>query len=243
MRLMIFLLCFTACIAKAETHPAVILMDNPEPGKGRDSTVTRLANLVYQEAFARLGYHYETKAYPPLRAIMLAEQGQLDGLVHRGKAFQDTHPELMRVDEPIGSIRLSAYSRDPDMRLSAWQDLHNTAYMVSYHLGVEYLAVKLTPLVPADNLDAVPPRNGLRQLLAGHADMYIGVASAVSLLLKDAEFHGQAIYELGMLAEIPMYPYLHRKHADLAPRLAEVLRSMKAEGRFSDYLQRIKQQP
>jgi hypothetical protein len=33
----------------------------------------------------------------------------------------------------------------------------------------------------------------------------------------------------------PMFPYLHRKNAELAPRLAAVLRQMKAEGVIARY--------
>jgi polar amino acid transport system substrate-binding protein len=34
---------------------------------------------------------------------------------------------------------------------------------------------------------------------------------------------------------VPTYPYLHRKHADLAPRLAAVLKQMKSEGLIKAY--------
>jgi len=38
-----------------------------------------------------------------------------------------------------------------------------------------------------------------------------------------------------MMEEFALYPFLHKKHANLAPKLAEVLKQMKAEGLFGQY--------
>ena len=34
---------------------------------------------------------------------------------------------------------------------------------------------------------------------------------------------------------VPLYPYLHRRHAELAPRLAAALKQMKSEGLIERY--------
>jgi polar amino acid transport system substrate-binding protein len=76
---------------------------------------------------------------------------------------------------------------------------------------------------------------GLHHLLDGppglfHCDTELAVASA----LHSAKFKGvAAIRKLLVLSDsTPLYPYLHRRNAALAPRLAAVLRQMKAEGPF-----------
>ena len=37
------------------------------------------------------------------------------------------------------------------------------------------------------------------------------------------------------VGSFPVYPYLHKRHAELAPRLAAALRQMRAEGLFERY--------
>jgi polar amino acid transport system substrate-binding protein len=40
------------------------------------------------------------------------------------------------------------------------------------------------------------------------------------------------------LASVEMYMYVHRNHAELAPRLADALKSMKADGSYQDIFDR-----
>lgn len=38
-----------------------------------------------------------------------------------------------------------------------------------------------------------------------------------------------------VMREVHMYPYLHKKHTDLAPKLAEALKAIKEEGLIEEY--------
>jgi polar amino acid transport system substrate-binding protein len=67
-------------------------------------------------------------------------------------------------------------------------------------------------------------------LLTGRVDYYCEIDAAQSALYSP-EFKGASVRPLLTIGDrIVLYPYLYKKHAELAPRLAAVLKGMKAEG-------------
>jgi hypothetical protein len=57
--------------------------------------------------------------------------------------------------------------------------------------------------------------------------------------LKTDEFKDAGIREVGILMEIPIGMFLHKKHADLVPQLAETLKAMKAEEGLMEQLEKM----
>jgi hypothetical protein len=79
-------------------------------------------------------------------------------------------------------------------------------------------------------------------LLSGRADYYCDVDTAVQNALGSTELKGvTTIRKVLLLQAAPLYPYLVRRHADLAPRLAATLRAMKAEGLIERFRQEAMQ--
>jgi hypothetical protein len=60
--------------------------------------------------------------------------------------------------------------------------------------------------------------------------------------LHAEEFRRHPIYQVGILEEVPLYTYLHKKHRELAPKVAEVLKQMKADGILEAYIHQVNQQ-
>ena len=72
---------------------------------------------------------------------------------------------------------------------------------------------------------------GLRMLLTGRVDYYCEIDAALQSALSSPEFKGASVRPLLTIGDrIVLYPYLYKKHAELAPRLVAVLKGMKAEG-------------
>ena len=55
-------------------------------------------------------------------------------------------------------------------------------------------------------------------------------------MLGFSEFKEAGIFEVDVMQESFVYPFLHQKHAELAPKFAEVLKQMKEEGLLDTYL-------
>lgn len=103
----------------------------------------------------------------------------------------------------------------------------------------------LKPLVTADRLsDVTTEDQGLKKLLAGRTDLYCDIDLYVLQLLNSPEFKGatkiRKVFDLGK--SVPTYPYLHKKHAELAPRMAVVLRKMKEEGLIESYRRQVEKE-
>ena len=206
-----------------------IVFDSPIHNAQQQAAIATIkANALYKEAFRRLGYQYITQAYPGKRSIYLVEQAKIDGLVHRVKLFEQHHPKLIRVKEPIVSIHIAAYGMNPKLKINHWQDLQHNSYQVNYWRNIEFIQQKLQTVLPESSLEAVnSSESGLRKLMIGRADIFIGVASVVDIPHQQAEF--KSIIKLGVIQEVPLYPYLNQRHKELAPKLANMLRQVKEE--------------
>jgi hypothetical protein len=58
--------------------------------------------------------------------------------------------------------------------------------------------------------------------------------------LQQPEFKGANVRKVVSIGKtVPTYPYVNKKHAELAPRLAAVLKQMKAEGLIEVYRKQV----
>jgi polar amino acid transport system substrate-binding protein len=194
---------------------------------------------IYTEAFRRLEIPVRFVFYPTVRLSVMLERGDADGEAWRALNYAAAHPDLVRVEEPVIDGQFALFVAHPTLRLDRLEDLPATNLRAQYRRGVVVCENALRKWQPADRLfDVTSTEQGLENLLQGppgffHCDTELAVASA----LHSEKFKGVTrIHKLFVLSEsAPLYPYLHRKNAELAPRLAGVLKQMKAEGLMARY--------
>lgn len=204
----------------------------------------RLLQMIYTEAFRQLHIEFEIKTYPALRSTIESTAGNIDGEIIRSAEYGAAHPELVRVDEPVVRATMAVFSHDPAIRVGGWSALRGKAYRVEFRSGYEVLRQRLAALVPPQYLSSVADgRLGLKKLAAGRTDLYIDAEEYVTPMLATAEFQGIGIHHAGTLETVPLYCYLHRRHAALAPRLAGVLRGMRASGVIERYKEAARKAP
>jgi polar amino acid transport system substrate-binding protein len=216
------------CAIRSEPQrPFVMVTDQPET-----TYEGKWQRLAYQEAFKRLGIPLEVELMPTQRVTAMVDSGAVDGQFMRVPAYADTHPEQVRVDESIYEVGFALWVSNPALTLSRVQDLAATSWIGIYRRGVELCQRSLSPLVPAERLSSVATEHdGLRMLLSGRVDYFCEIDAALQSALHSPEFKGAAVRPLLTIGDrVVLYPYLSRKQAELAPRLAAVLKGMKAEG-------------
>lgn len=218
--------------ASAPPAPFVISAD-AEP----NSYVHRWLSLIYGEAFRRLGIPVQIASFPLARGTALANQGSVDGQAGRIRAYGDTHPDMVRVEEPVMDFTFSLYTANPALRVRRAEDLADTALQVEYRRGILFCQNTMTKFVAADRLsDITHTEQGLKKLVAGRTDIYCDIEVYVRESLNTPEFKDvTGLRKLLDLASVQTYPYVNRKHASLAPRLAAVLKQMRAEGLLGAY--------
>lgn len=196
---------------------------------------------TYEEAFKRLGIPIEVITMPAQRGTVMVDSGAADGQVLRVFAYAESHPEQVRVEEPIYDAVFGLWVSKPELRLRSLADLAATNWNGIYRRGVELCQRSLSPLVTAERLSSISTEEiGLRMLLAERVDFYCELDASVQNALYGPEFKNVTSIRplLTFGNPIPLYPYLNKKHAELGTRLAIVLRQMKVEG----LLERIRQQ-
>jgi len=193
--------------------------------------------LVYTEAFNRINLKFEIKFYPIKRATLMLCAGDVDGDLGRITTFHDEYPQFVQVEESAATLKLVAFSTNPDIRIDEWESLRGTPFRVDYLRGTAAIESVLPSLVKIDNIYTLNNwKQGVKRLLSGRADIYIDFeGSVLPNLLNDAELKNVEIRIAGVLAELPVQAYLQPKHEVLAKQLAEVLKDMKNEGLIEHY--------
>ncbi len=193
--------------------------------------------LTYTEIFKRLGMKIEFRDYPAKRAGIEADAGNVDGEPGRIFSYADEHPNLIRVEESPFSLNFSAFAvKDSIPQLSGWDSLKGTKYKVEYQRGIKICEINLPKVVSRENLsDVTEAEQGLKKLISGRTDLFVYDEIGLLILLKRPEFKDSNVRLVGVMESGVIYPYLHKKHAALAPKMAEIIKAMKAEGLIEQY--------
>lgn len=199
---------------------------------------SKWVDLIYTEAFKRLGIPLRLEYLTLKRRSAMADEGNIDGEVGRVYEYGAAHPNLIRVEESVINLSFSLYTTQPALHLQRLDELPATALLVEYRDGILMCENTLKQLLPPTRLSRVATeQQGLKKLLAGRTDLYCDLDLTIQTALHSQEFKeaGNIRKALDLGKSIPTYPYLHWKHAELAPRLAATLKQMKAEGLIETY--------
>ncbi len=199
---------------------------------------TRWSKLVYTEAFKRLGIPLQFEYNSPRRRSMQADSAGIDGEIGRVLSYGETHPNLIRVEEAILELNFVLYTANPAVHLQRLEDLPATNLVVEYRRGIVLCENTLKQMLPLYRIsEAATDQQGMKKLLAHRTDLYCEIDTIMTGLLHSPEFKDvktvRKVVDLGRAVQI--YPYLHKKHAELVPRLAATLKKMKAEGLMDAY--------
>lgn len=219
--------------ATETVKPFMMTLDSDPTNYG-----SRWAKLIFTEVFKRLGMPFQMEHYPLARRTALMEEGMTDGEASRIYSYGDNRPHLVRVEESLIDFSFALYAANPAVRLERLEDLRTSSYLVEHRRGILLCENTLKKWVPAERIsDVLTTLQGLKKLVAGRTDLYCDLEVYVRQDLMAPEFKGAAPVRkvISVGNAVPTYPYLHKKHAALAPRMAAIIRQMKAEGLIEAY--------
>ena len=191
----------------------------------------KLFRRIYNEAFKRIGKGYVIKYYPAKRGGILANRGEVDGELARIYNYNESFPNLIRVEEPIFTIKISAFATDPRIRINRWSDFIGTDYIVEYMFGLKAGYDNLSRVMDKGKLFHVYHwSTGLKNLAAGRSDIYIGVERTVLAALKTETYKSLKIINAGVIEKQTIHAFFHKKHKAIVPLLSSALTEMRSEG-------------
>lgn len=205
-----------------QTKPLVISTNNTPLDR-------KALELISQEAFRRLGIELKIVINPSERSLQLADQGDIDGEGLRVAGLNNQYPNLVQVPERFISISFVAFSKDALIRLdNGWESLkqHRVAFINGWKMfETNAMGAKIVRKVDK-------PEQLFRMLDAGHVDLALYTRADGIALIHDMGLSSIAPLR-PTLKDVDMYLYLNKRHEDLAPKLANALRDMKADGTYN----------
>ncbi|WP_457419657.1 substrate-binding periplasmic protein [Roseateles sp. P5_E7] len=213
-----------AALAGLAASPALALQTFVVTAVNKTGSSAVAARLL-TEIYRRAGLGLQIDVLPPQRASLMTLSDKADGELVRIASYGQTYPQLLRVDPPYYRVSVRAYSMPARAAsVQSRDDLRH--YSVGAIRGMVY-AQDLTENHPALTLTQSPPQL-FRMLTAGRLDVAICTTLSAQSAMADL-----GIKELDVspdLARFDLYHYLHVRHKDVAPRIADVIRRMRDSG-------------
>jgi polar amino acid transport system substrate-binding protein len=198
----------------------------------KDTIVFKRTYAIMEEAFARIGYDFLLNTYPGKRALQLSNSGRTDGEAHRiyDITSHGAYPNLIRIPECQQIIHDYAYAtKDIDIS-NGWPDL--ASYNVAIRRGAAFLT-KMSQKHALTTYELDTTEQLVKYLQTGRADIILSNPDEAHLVLGSEEIKDSTIRRLEPpLSTLPIFTYLHKRHANLVPRVAATLHEMKLDGTY-----------
>lgn len=217
--ILLTLLCATASLAG---HYRIASLDVPASHA--------LATTILPTVYARAGHTVIFSLRPAKRAQEEAASGLLDGDALRILSFEQANPTLIRVPTPIYTIEVIAFvNKQTSVNISSKGDL------AQYKVG-RVRGFKNAELITNDLPDVSVSNSAEHMMLLlekQRIDVAIFERNAGIKVVEDHNFTNVIPLPV-VLASHTLYHYLHKKNADLVPKLDAVLREISSNGELAE---------
>ena len=221
----------TAPGASAQTTLVLNTADIP-PDSAPDQS--GIVDRVVKEAFRRIGVPMRIVHLPSERALINADEGIDDGNYARIKEIGKFYPNLVPVPESVLKFEFVVFTKNLHFKPSGWDSLK--PYNIAIVRGWKILEANIAG---TKSLMKVRDERLLFDLL--HSDRVDAIVYDLSqgvALLRELNYRD--IYPLRPpLAVREMYLHLHKKHADVVPRLTHAIRDMKNDGTYNTIIRQV----
>lgn len=212
-------------LARAET-PALTISSNNTP-------MDRLAlQELSREALRRVGHELKLVNLPSERSLVAANEGEVDGEGLRVPGLGKQYPNLVQIPERFIGISFVAFAKDRNIKLEqGWDSLK--PYSVAFITGWKMFEANAGGARVVNKVDK--PEQLFLMLDNGRVDLALyTLADGIALARQQGLTNVAPL--VPSLKDVDMYLYLNKKHEALAPKIAQALRDMKADGTYQRIL-------
>lgn len=187
---------------------------------------------VAREAYKRLGIEIEIQRVPSARSGRNVDMGIDDGNGPRIDGYSKFYPNLVIVPEKVIDFDFVGFTLDPEINPASWEALADLN--VGIVTGWKILEVNITD---SQSLIKVRDTEQLFNLLArNRVDIVIIERWTGLYAASQAGIKRLHVVE-PPFATKPMYFHLHKKHSDLAYKVADAIREMKIDGTYNQIVE------
>jgi polar amino acid transport system substrate-binding protein len=188
-----------------------------------------VGSAILEVVYRRLDMAVEFVDMPAKRALVESSQGRVDGEVQRILDVGREYPSLLAVHPSINYIEPVAFVKRLDFRVEGWSSLAPYSIGIVRGVGSSERGTHGMPRV-----EAVTSMDQLMEILANDR-VEVAVSDEFSGLLVIRRRHlEKTIRPLSpVLEHIPLYHFLHERHAELIRRAGKVIQDMAASGELA----------
>ncbi len=192
------------------------------------SANSKPVEIILREAYGRIGTNINVFYFPARRSLKMADDGSLDGELQRVDGLDKTYLNLVKVPIKVGAFRGMAFTTGLSIPINGWQSLKN--YKVGIVRGVAFVEKGTRNMKPisAGNIE-----NLFAMLKGGRFDVAVVSQQSGECAIKRGKLDGVTMLPTP-IEEYPLFHYLHVKHKDLVPLIADQLRQLNDEGRINE---------
>ena len=210
-----------------------LLLNDPNNAPYTTQHQDGFLDIIAGEAFKRVGYKLRLEKFPNERALLNANNGTTDGDLNRVSGLEKLYPNLIQVPEKIRDTHFCAWSKNQGIKGTPEEiRRHTVGYVRGWKIFEQMMSGAANIVITED------PEQLLRLLSLGRIEIALYVCEETAKIADDLHNHQLYVLEPRFPA-IPLYTYLHKKHAALVPKYSAALRALKAEG-FYDKIYRDK---
>ena len=196
-----------------------------------DILLSQICEYILMEAYDQIGVELIITPYPRVQSLETSNEGRTDGELFRIDGIEKIYTNLLKIPVPIYWVEGTVFTKDTDLIVTGWESL--APYRVGVQRGIKFIedglntVPDLVPMMVEDSFQL------FRILEAGRVDL--AVSSRLTGLSISGKLGFTEIRPLSPpLSTFPVFHYLHRKNADLLPRITAVLEEMESRGRFDE---------
>ncbi len=198
-------------------------------GEGVLDLVTR---AVLTEAYGKLDTPLRFREVPAPRAMAESASGMVDGELHRIAGLSSVYPDLVQVGIAVNWFDAVVVSRAARFVPKGWNSLR--PYTIGYHRGIQTFERGTSGM----RIDPAPTNElMLLKLHSGRTDIALMSDVEARQLLAKLQVGGLRILA-PPIARIQLYHYVHKRNADIVPKLEAVLKRMAADGTIATIRER-----
>jgi hypothetical protein len=212
-------------------------------GFNQESRLFRRFQILYGDAFRRLGMTFKLVSLPKDEALHQLNNGAFDGDTSRIIELEkdSDYANLIRIDVVVSRSHQAAFTVNRRLKIHNWNDLKAQKLTIAYPRGQVYgrTRVKTFKFPPGKVLTGEHCEQLLEWLLSGRVAVYLDSLENCSAWRRSKRY--QSIQVAAVLDEDIHYPYLHKNHRELAPRLSTALKEALADPDIHAQLARLDQ--
>lgn len=181
-------------------------------------------DVVAGEAFRRVGFELRLVKLPAERGLINANAGIEDGDMVRIAGLEKQYPNLVRVPEKLVDWEFTAFSKDASIA-SNWEAIRrrSVGLIKGWKIYEQHMAGAERTVTAGD------PAQLFRLLELDRIEVALYVRWMGLALVRQQGLRGVQPLDPPLFTR-EMFIYLHKRHAALAPRLADALRALKRDG-------------